>query len=185
MSDYRRYFVPGGTYFFTLVTYGRRPLLTTEKGRIHLRAAIARVRERMPFDLFATVLLPDHWHVVVQLPPGDSSYSTRIKRIKEEFTSSWLRDGLEESSVTVSQHRRGERGVWQPRFWEHTIRCEDDLERCVDYIHWNPRKHELVARVRDWKWSSFHRFVDSGHYDIEWGGSAPQSINSVADWGEA
>jgi putative transposase len=186
MSDYRRYFVLGGTYFLTIVTYGRRPILTTEAGRKHLHNAIKKIRVRRPFIIFATVLLPDHWHLVMKLPPGDDKYSTRIKRIKEEFSKSWLADNLPEVPVTGSQQERGERGIWQPRFWEHAVTDEDDLIRCVDYIHWNPRKHEVATRVRDWKWSSFHRFVKSGDYEIDWGGTEPDSIaNGLRDdWGE-
>jgi len=181
MSDYRRWFVPGGTYFFTLVTYGRRPILTTDSGRRFLREAIDTIRASRPCTFLATVLLPDHWHMVLQLPRNDANYSTRLKRIKEEFTSRWLGAGLPEASVTEAQQRKGERGVWQPRFWEHTIQDEDDLEYCVDYCHWNPRKHGLVKRVRDWPWSSFHRFVTVGHYDIDWGGTEPETIRAIAD----
>ncbi len=139
MSDYRRYFVPGGMCFFTVVTYARRPILTTGEGRKFLRSAVCKIKQDRPFELFATVLLPDHWHLVIQLPPGDSDYSTRIKRIKEEFTHKWLEAGLPEAPITPAQRKKGERGIWQPRFWEHTIEDEDDLESCVDYIHWNPR----------------------------------------------
>ncbi|ELP29507.1 hypothetical protein RBSWK_06584 [Rhodopirellula baltica SWK14] len=184
MSDYQRYFVPGGTFFLTVVAYGRRPILTTEKGRDFLRAAVTSVRERHPFSLVANVLLPDHWHLIVQLPPGDDRYSLRIKLIKSKFSERWLEAGLPEANVTKSQRNRGERGIWQPRFWEHTVRDEEDLERCADYIHWNPRKHQLVGRVRDWKWSSFHRFVEQGHYEIDWGGTAPPCVNDADDWGE-
>ncbi|MCA9216067.1 MAG: transposase [Planctomycetales bacterium] len=184
MSEFRRFFVPGGTYFFTLVTYDRKPILTTEDGRFYLRVAIEHVRQKRPFEIFATALLPDHWHLVMRLPQDDFAYSTRIRRIKDEFTTRWRKTHLPEAPVTSAQYYRDERGVWQPRFWEHTVRDEDDLERCVDYIHWNPRKHELVSRVRDWKWSSFHRFVASGHYPIDWGGTAPQTILETDDWGE-
>lgn len=172
--------------FFTVVTYGRRPILTTDEGRKHLRKAIEKIRSKRQFNIFATVLLPDHWHLVMQLPMDDANYSTRIKRIKEEFSQSWLDDGLPEAPVTASQRKRGQRGIWQPRFWEHCVKDEDDLIRCVDYIHWNPRKHEVVKRVRDWKWSSFHRFVKSGDYEINWGSTAPDSIaNTDCDqWGE-
>ncbi len=170
MSDYRRYYVAGGTYFFTVVTYNRRPILTTDHGRNFLHSAIEKVRGERPFEIFATVLIPDHWHVIMQLPPGDDNYSTRMRRIKEEFTTAWLGAGLPEAPVTAAQRARGERGIWQPRFWEHTIKDPEDLERCTDYTHWNPRKHELVARVRDYPWSSFHRFVSAGDYDITWGG---------------
>jgi putative transposase len=166
------------------LSYDRRRILTIDHGRKFLREAIETIRVRRPLSLVANVLLPDHWHLVMQLPPGDADYSTRIKRIKEEFTDRWLKAGLPEAQVTASQAANGERGIWQPRFWEHTVRDELDLERCVDYIHWNPRKHNLVARVRDWPWSSFHRFVAAGHYDIDWGGTAPSAILGGDDWGE-
>jgi putative transposase len=184
MSDYRRWFLPGGTFFFTVVTYRRSPILTRDEGREFLRKSIQSVRNRHPFTLFANVLLPDHWHLVMQLPAEDDRYSLRMQQIKGEFSERWLSAGLPEAKVTESQRRRGERGIWQPRFWEHTVRDEDDLERCTDYIHWNPRKHGLVDRVRDWQWSSFHRFVELGHYDIDWGGTAPTSLSANDDWGE-
>ena len=184
MSDYQRYFVAGGTYFFTVVTYDRRPILTTNHGRRYLRKAIQEVRRVRPFEIIATVLVPNHWHVIVSLPFGDSDYSTRLKRIKEEFTGRWLDAGLPECDVSPSQKRSGTRGIWQPRFWEHTIENEEDLERCVDYVHWNPRKHQLVDRVVDWPYSSFHRFVEAGHYDKTWGGTQPKSIRSDRSWGE-
>ena len=184
MSDYRRYFVPGGMYFFTVVTYDRRPILTTDDGRKFLRNAVRKISADRPFDLFSTVLLPEHWHLVMQLPPGDADYSTRMKRIKEEFTRSWLDFGLPEAKISDAQKKKSIRGIWQPRFWEHAIRDEDDLERCVDYIHWNPRKHKLVERVRDYAWSSFHRFVKAGQYDIDWGGIEPVHIAGDDDCGE-
>jgi putative transposase len=149
-----------------------------------LRSAIEEIRTTKPFSMIATVLLPDHWHIVLALPSGDSDYSTRMKRIKEEFTKGWLERGLPEAKVTDAQRKRGERGIWQPRYWEHTVTDERDLEGCVDYTHWNPRKHGLVSRVRDWPWSSFHRYVASGHYPIDWGGTAPTSYLSTRDWGE-
>ncbi len=184
MSDYRRRFIPGATYFFTLVTYGRRPILTTELARSLLRLAIIKIRLKYPFTLFATVLLPDHWHWVMQLPAGDSNYSTRVRRIKEQFTRSWLKHSSSEAMVTKSQATNHERGIWQPRFWEHTVRDEGDLEGCVDYIHWNPRKHQLVERVSDWPWSSFHRFVAACQYDPRRGGVMPESIEPNSEWGE-
>ncbi len=184
MSDYRRYFVPGGTYFLTVVTYARRPILTTDAGRSLLRSAILKIQASRQFRVFAIVLLPDHWHAVIQLPPGDTNYSTRIRRIKDEFTVNWMAAELPEAAVTDAQRRKGERGIWQPRFFEHTIVDEKDLERCTDYVHWNPRKHHLVKRIRDYRWSSFHRFVKAGDYDIDWGGEAPDFGRVRHEWGE-
>ena len=119
----------------------------------------------------------------MQLPRSDDRYSLRMKQIKAEFKQQWLEAKLPEAKVPKSQRKRGERGIWQPRFWEHTVQDEEDLERCVDYIHWNPRKQMLVDRVRDWQWSSFHRFVGLGHYDQDWGGTSPIACDDE-DWGE-
>ena len=171
--------------FFTLNAYGRREIFTTEPGRRLLHNAIMKTFRRWPFGLFATCLLPDHWHLVMTLPVGDDDYSTRLHRIKREFTESWLGQGLPEAPTTASQKKRKERGIWQPRFWEHTVRDGNDLERCTDYIHWNPRKHSLVSRIQDWPWSSFHRFVNEGQYDANWGGTAPNCIKESLDWGES
>lgn len=173
MSDYRRYYVPGGTYFFTVVTHQRRRFLTTTRAREDLRTAIAHVRQRWPFELFATVLLPDHLHAVWTLPPGDPRYSLRWQKIKEHFTRLFAPHGVAEGVRTLSRQRRSERGYWQRRFWEHTIVDEDDLKACVDYIHWNPVKHGLVSRVVDYPWSTFHKFVRLGEYESTWGGENP------------
>ncbi len=170
MSDYRRWRVSGGMYFFTIVTQGRRPLFQDAAHRARLRQAIRQVRSRLPFDIFAIVLLPDHLHTVWSLPSGDANYSTRWRQIKSLFTRSYLQDGNAEAPVTEQRQARDEHGVWQRRFWEHTVREEDDLKRCVDYLHFNPVKHGLVKAVRDWPWSSFHRFVRLSEYDANWGG---------------
>ena len=184
MSDYRRRFVSGGSYFFTVVTANRRQILTTDDGRLFLRNAINTVRQSFPFEIIATCLLPDHWHMVMQLPRDDCRYSIRIQRIKTEFTRQWLDAGHRETLVSDARQSKGERGIWQPRFWEHTIAGEEDLERCCNYVHWNPVKHGLVPRVQDWQWSSFHRFVRQGQYEIQWGKTDPENTNAKRDWGE-
>jgi putative transposase len=173
MPAYRRYYVPGATYFFTVVTHERRPILIDPMARRCLRNAFTVVRERWPFTVVAIVLLPNHLHAVWSLPVGDSDYSLRWRRIKNEFTSSYLASGGVETSQTKSRVRRGERGVWQRRFWEHMCRDEADLARCVDYIHWNPKKHGLVRSINQWPWSTFHRYVREGEYGADWGGSDP------------
>lgn len=184
MSEYRRNFVPGGTYFFTCTTYCRRPVLTTDLGRRCLREAIEEVQNRYPFTMDAIVLIPDHWHTIWTLPPGDVRYPMRWSRIKEEFTERWLAAGGGEQVQSVSRRARRMRGVWQRRYWEHTVRDEEDLERCVDYVHWNPRKHGLVRRVVDWPWSSFHRYVALRHYEVDWGGVDPTPGWDDPEWGE-
>ena len=184
MSDYRRNLVPGGSYFFTCVTFHRQKILTTNLGRECLHEAIECVRRNHPFTIVATVLLPDHWHTIWSMPSGDEQYPLRWMRVKEEFTKLWLDRGGAELSQSESRKGHRYRGVWQKRYWEHTVRNEQDLERCVDYIHWNPRKHRVAKRVHDWPWSSFHRFVDSGHYDVDWGGSDPVPDWDAPEWGE-
>jgi len=182
MSHYRRYFIPGGTYFFTLVVHERRPILTTSMARPSLRQAFRTVRKNRPFALVALALMPDHLHTVWTLPRGDSDYPTRWAQIKESFTRSFLASGGAEGSKSVSRMKRRERAVWQRRFWEHTVRDEDDLQRCIDYVHWNPVKHGLVKRVQDYPWSSFHRFVKLGDYDLAWGGVNPCPETDNLGW---
>ncbi len=182
MSHYRRNYVEGGTYFFTVVTYRRRKILTADLSRECLRAAIETIKQDRPFEIVAMVLLPDHLHAVWTLPPGDADYSTRWRRIKEEFTRQYLARGGIELGQTRSRREHGQRGIWHKRFWEHTVRNEADLERNCDYVHWNPRKHELVTRVADWPYSTFHRFVRAGQYDLEWGGTDPTPGYDTPEW---
>ena len=184
MSDYRRWYVPGGTFFFTAVTYGRRPILCNAMARKLLREAIETVRQQRPIALLAIVLLPDHFHTIWTLPPGDVAYPLRWKRIKEEFTLAYLAHGGSEGPLTRSRIRQGERGVWQRRYWEHTVRDEEDLNRCVDYVHWNPKKHGFVKNIRDWRWSSFSRYVALGQYEIDWGATDPTPGYDEPEWGE-
>jgi len=171
MSKYRRALVPGGTFFFTVVTHRRQPILTETCSRQFLRTAFREVQDERPFTIDAIVLLPDHLHCVWSLPPGDADFPTRWRQIKKRFTQQYLDAGLPEVAVSASREHQGDRGVWQRRYYEHLIRDELDLKRCIDYLHLNSVKHRLVERVRDWPWSSFHRFVRLGEYDIDWGGS--------------
>ena len=168
MSDYRRYFVPGGTYFFTLVTERRAPLFASAAARRLLGSVMRRCLLRYPVRLIAIVLLPDHLHTLWTLPEGDDGYSLRWRWIKREFTRDRLALGGAEQVRSGARTAERRRGVWQRRFWEHTIRDETDLEAHFDYIHYNPVKHALVPRPRDWPWSTFHRWVRDGHYSIDW-----------------
>jgi putative transposase len=159
----------GRTFFFTVVTDERRPILTTDLGRCCLRAAFHQTRASRHFELTAIVLLPDHLHSVWTLPEGDTDFSTRWRAIKSEFTRRWLAAGGGEATSSHSRSSKAERSIWQRRFYEHTCRDDADLKRCVDYVHVNPLKHGLVTQVRDWPWSSFHRHVRLGEYSLDWG----------------
>lgn len=171
MANYRRAFIPGGTFFFTVVTHARRRFLCHSFARTILREAITDVRCRYPFDIDAFVLLPDHLHCIWTLPQGDSNFSVRWNQIKGKFTRRWLERGGGEAFVNQSRLGRRERGVWQRRLFEHACRDKRDLKRCLDYLHVNPLKHGLANRVADWPWSSFHRYVTLGEYTSEWGNS--------------
>lgn len=173
MSHYRRNYVKGGTYFFTVVTYGRRPLFNVEANREMLREVMEDQRKKRQFTTVAMVLMPDHLHAIWTLPHGDSDYSVRWQQIKESFTRNFLRAGGSEAKRSDSRIRHRERAVWQRRFWEHTCEDQDDLKRCADYVHWNPKKHGFVRSVIEWPWSTFHRFVDEGEYTANWGRDDP------------
>jgi putative transposase len=169
MANYRRWHVEGGTYFFTLVTCKRAPLFANEAARTILGAKLRECKEKWPFEVNALVLLPDHLHAIWTLPPRDSRYPRRWAWIKKEFTKQWLAVGGQEQAIGQARRERGDRGIWQPRYWEHTIDDEHDFDRHFDYIHYNPVKHGHAASPADWLYSSFHRWVQAGVYDAEWG----------------
>ena len=169
MSEYRRYFVAGGTYFFTIVTYQRQSLFADKKNVQRLRTAMSNVMDEMPFNIDAAVILPDHLHFLWTLPPGDDQYSKRIGRMKTEFTRSLRGENWRPQAISESRRTHRESDVWQRRFWEHTIRDEDDFDRHFDYIHYNPVKHGHVACPHLWEASSFHRWVARGVCESYWG----------------
>jgi putative transposase len=183
MSDYRRLFIPGGTYFFTVVTANRAPLFSDPRARRLLGVVMRDCFARRPVEVIAQVLLPEHLHAIWALPTRDADYSTRWRWIKREFTRTWLGAGGREQARNASRRRERGRGIWQRRFWEHTIRDEGDLEAHFDYIHYNPVKHGLVHSPRDWPWSTFHRWVRSGHYTVNWA-RGPDESNLPGGAGE-
>ncbi|WP_271410671.1 REP-associated tyrosine transposase [Pseudomonas sp. Q1-7] len=166
MTNYRRDRTPGSTWFFTLNLADRSSRLLTERIDL-LRTSFRAGMRRHPWCIDAIVILPDHLHALCTLPPGDNDYATRWRQIKSGFSRA-LPHG---ESISGSRRSKGERGIWQRRFWEHRIRDENDFERHVDYIHHNPRKHGHVERVADWPWSSFHRYVKAGILPADWAGN--------------
>jgi len=168
MPNYRRIFYPGGMFFFTVVTERRRPILLEPPARQCLRAAMREVQARHPFKITAIVLLANHLHCIWKLPEGDSDFSIRWACIKMLFSKQWLAAGGNEARVSQSRRSHRERGVWQRRFWEHTIRDENDLIHHVNYIHYNPVKHGLSRCPHAWPHSSFHRWVKEGYYHENW-----------------
>jgi putative transposase len=164
MPRYIRAHVPGGTFFFTVALLERRQRLLTEHID-DLRNAFASVRAQRPFTIDAAVILPDHLHCIWTLPVGDADFSGRWHAIKSKFSRSFSKG----ESLSARRIAKGERGIWQRRFWEHVIRDDEDFGRHMDYIHYNPVKHGHVRRVADWPYSTFHRHVRNGAYARDWG----------------
>jgi putative transposase len=187
MSNYRRACVPGGTFFFTVVTHRRRRLFHLEANRTLLGEAIRDCQQDWPFEMNAIVLLPDHLHAIWTLPQGDTNYSGRWSVIKTNFTIKFLANGGRDSRVSAGKRRERRRGVWQRRFWEHVIEDEDDFEMHFDYIHYNPVKHKLVKCPSEWPASSFHRWVEAGVYPADWacGHHSAPAFPQDTDFGES
>jgi putative transposase len=165
MPNNRRMRVPGGTYFFTIALLDRHSDLLVSEVAI-LREAVRIVRTKRTFHIDAWVVLPDHMHCVWTLHDGDTDYSGRIRDIKRAFSRALPRAGDRSRGRTA----RGERGIWQDRFWEHTIRNEQDYAAHMDYTHFNPVKHGLVGNASDWPYSSYRRCVARGMYALDWTG---------------
>lgn len=178
MSNYRRANAKGATYFFTVVTYRRRKLFILPENRHALRNAITEVKRRYTFSIEAWVLLPDHMHCIWTLPENDSDFSKRWGLIKAKFTKQSKLQLHNETWMNPSKHKHRESTIWQRRFWEHQIRDDDDFEKHLDYIHFNPVKHGYVDRVCDWPYSTFQRYSRSGVYPISWARSMSESDDS-------
>jgi putative transposase len=163
MPQYVRAFVPGGTFFFTVTLLERRRKLLTHHIDI-LRQVFKEACQRRPFTIDGIVILPDHLHCLWALPLGDADFSTRWHDIKARFAAQIPKA----EKLSTRRLKKGERGIWQRRFWEHVIRDERDYERHMDYIHYNPVKHGYVTTVKDWPYSSFHRQVRQGIYNLDW-----------------
>ncbi len=168
MPDYRRIFIPGGTYFFTVNLLERRSTLPTEN-IASLRHAIFWTKRRTPFRIEALVVLPDHLHAIFTLPEGDSNFPQRWRHIKSRFSRSLAKS---EWRSTVRE-KRGERAIWQRRYWEHYIRDKRDLRAHIAYCYYNPVKHSFATRVSDWPHSTYHRDIRSGRFEPDF---APEDV---------
>jgi putative transposase len=140
MPEYRRHRVAGASYFFTVSLRDRNNSLLVDEIDV-LRHAVARVRALMPFHIDGWVVLPDHMHCLWTLPEKDGDFPKRWQAIKMGFS----RQIAAGETLSASRRKRGERGIWQRRFWEHTIRDEQDYLSHMNYIHFNPVKHGYVS----------------------------------------
>lgn len=175
MPNYRRLRVPGGCYFFTVNLLERKNTLLVDHIDL-LRESVRLCKQKLPFHIDAWVVLPEHMHCIWTLPEGDDDFSRRWKLIKTHFSK-----GLPKNERrTKIRIKRGERGIWQRRFWEHTIRDDRDYALHLDYLHFNPVKHGWVKTVMEWPFSSFHRYQQLGIYPPKW----TTAINEHFDMGE-
>jgi putative transposase len=163
MVQYRRNLLKSGTYFFTVTLINRHSNILVEHIDL-LRESIKATKQRHPFEIIAWVVMPDHLHAVWQLPADDCDYSGRWRAIKSHFVRALKK------RIPVAMRQDRSALVWQRRFWEHTVKDEDDLRNCVDYCYINPVKHGLVKAVTDWPYSSFHRDVKRSIYSASWAG---------------
>ena len=168
--QYRRAFLPGASYFFTLVTECRRPILASTAAVEVLRSAFRTVRKTRPFEINAIVVLPDHLHCIWTLPSGDADFATRWRLIKTHFTKQC--DPALRAEANPARLAKREQAVWQHRYWEHLLRDETDYTQHVEYIHYNPVKHGYVTSAMEWPYSSFQRHVAAGIYPESWGQGA-------------
>jgi len=165
MPNYRRHQIEGGCCFFTVNLLERHQNQLLVQHIELLRDVVKRVRFRHPFNIDGWVVLPEHMHCIWSLPKGGDDYGLRMRLIKTLFSKNMPK--TERRSAV--RHRKGERGIWQRRFWEHTIRDERDYVRHMDYLHYNPVKHGHVDRVMDWPYSTFRHHVKQGVYPEDWG----------------
>ncbi|WP_323373186.1 REP-associated tyrosine transposase [Marinicella gelatinilytica] len=162
--QYRRANITGACYFFTINLADRRSYLLVMKFDV-LRDVINQVKHKHPFKLDAKVIMPEHFHIMMTLPENDNDYPKRIMLIKSGFSKKIPKT----ERINPSRLRKRERGIWQRRYWEHLIRDEDDYQKHVDYIHYNPVKHGHAQKPSDWAYSTIHKYIDLGIYDKNWG----------------
>ena len=165
MSRYRRIAPLGASHFFTLCLAQRgQTLLTDDVSR--LRQAYTAVLQNNPVQTDAIVILPDHLHAVWTLPEGDADFPTRWRLIKTAFSKGYAVSDL----ASQSKLKRGEKGIWQRRYWHHLIRNDADLAAHIAYCWGNPVKHGLVEKAVDWPYSSLRRDIRLGKISPDWAG---------------
>ncbi len=172
MPNYRRSRSKGATFFFTVVTHNRQTIFKSIENIRIFRKVVNNVRSELPFEEIACVIMHDHIHSIWRLPKTDNDFSKRWGITKARFTKFLC-------------HRSADfldKKIWQQRFWEHEIRDVEDLNNHLDYLHYNPVKHSYVDKVSDWPYSSFHRFVADGYYEVDWARGVV--INDMGSYGE-
>jgi putative transposase len=162
MTKIKRYFKPGDICFITNVTYNRLPILIENIDL--LNEAFQKTSQSSPFKIIANVILPDHFHILIEA--DESNPSKIIQKIKMSFGV------LYRIKMNMKSGR-----IWQNRFWDHIIRDQNDLNNHINYIHYNPVKHGLISRPCDWQFSSIREYIEDGVYTRDWGAIEPDNLN--------
>ncbi len=159
MSNFKRYFQNKNLVFITIVTYKRQPILI--KNIDQIRQSFTQTQYN--FHIIAGVVLENHMHIIIQ-----SEKAEDFSKIIQSFKSKFSRQMQFNENQTEEQKNRREKGIWQRKYYDHIIRNENDFYKHLDYIHYNPIKHDYVKKAKDWKYSSFKKFVRMGYYDENW-----------------
>ena len=176
---YRRNRVEGGSYFFTVVTHQRHETFISSDTVELFNESVRQVQASRPFTIHAQVILRDHLHTIWTLPDHDAEYSQRWSLIKEKFTRAYIKKHGAPARPHGLRTEKREQPIWQRRFWEHTIRGQDDFIKHADYIHLNPVHHGYVSAPRDWPHSTFTEWVERGIYPSDWGSN---QLPELPDW---
>lgn len=162
--NYRRVFIPNSYVHIVVATYNRQPILT--KYINSLRQSFKDVSLHYNFIIAAICILPDHFHLLIR-PENIDEYPKIISSIKYNFSRSIIFDDAH--IVSSGYKNKREKGLFQRRFYEHTLMNEQEFENHVNYIHYNPVKHGFVSSVIEWQFSTFHKYLKAGFYDVNWG----------------
>jgi putative transposase len=170
MTNFHRYYIPNGIIFITCVTHDRSPFLQKDEDVQLFIETSRNVQQLYPFQLLAYVILPDHFHWLIKPDNKDGNFSNILQSLKRNFTLNFK--NKHEISTPLK--------LWQPRFWDHVIRSEDDMEKHINYIHWNPVKHAYVKKPEDWLYSTYRHWLKLGFYGPEWSfGEEPSNIAAM------
>jgi putative transposase len=170
MPDYRRFYIPNAIVFITCVTRNRYPYLKSQSDIELFFTTLKNVNAIKPFELMASVILPDHFHWLMKTDQLSGNFSIVMHSTKSNFTRNYKREHNVQRSISI----------WQRGFWDHVIRNERDLKIHLDYIHWNPVKHGFVTKPEDWIYSTYRNWLDRGYYEVGWGwNKEPANINKM------
>jgi putative transposase len=170
MPNYRRLYLASQSVFITIVTNHRKRIFIDPQNIEILFETINRVKIIYPFELIAYVVMPEHLHCLIQTPDGTPNYSPVIHCIKRNFALNFKK----------VHHIDSPTKLWQARFWDHVIKDDNDFEKHLDYIHWNPVKHGYVNDPLHWQWSTFSKWFEDGFYDDAWGvNDMPSNIQKM------